>query len=52
MKRILIVDDNEFMVEVMTYILNSKGYEVIALYTGSQVFNTIKIDHPDLVIQL
>ena len=49
-KRILIVDDNEFMVEVMTYILNSKGYDVIALYAGSNVFDTIKIDHPDLVI--
>jgi DNA-binding response OmpR family regulator len=49
-KRILIVDDNVFMVEVMTYILNSNGYEVIALYTGNEVFNTIKIDHPDLVI--
>lgn len=50
MKRILIVDDNVFMVEVMTYILNSKGYDVKALYTGNEVFNTIKIDHPDLVI--
>jgi len=50
MKRILIVDDNVFMVEVMTYILNSKGYDVMALYTGNEVFNTIKIEHPDLVI--
>ncbi len=49
-KRILIVDDNEFMVEVMTYILNNKGYEVIALFTGNNVFNTIKADHPDLII--
>ena len=44
------MDDNVFMVEVMTYILNSKGYDVKALYTGNEVFNTIKIDHPDLVI--
>jgi DNA-binding response OmpR family regulator len=49
-KRILIVDDNEFMVEVMTYILNNKGYDVIALHTGDEVFNTIKAIHPDLVI--
>ena len=49
-KRILVVDDNEFMVEIMTYILNSKGYYVIPLYTGSEVFNAIKIDHPDLII--
>ncbi len=44
------MDDNVFMVEVMTYILNSKGYDLISLYTGNEVFNTIKIDHPDLVI--
>ena len=49
-KRILIVDDNEFMVEVMTYILNTKGYDVTALYTGTNVFNTIKADNPDLII--
>jgi DNA-binding response OmpR family regulator len=50
MKRILIVDDNVFMVELMTYILNSKGYDVIALYTGNEVFSQIKIDNPDLII--
>jgi DNA-binding response OmpR family regulator len=49
-KRILIVDDNEFMVEIMTYILNNKGYDVTSLYTGDEVFNTIKTAHPDLVI--
>jgi DNA-binding response OmpR family regulator len=49
-KKILIVDDNRLMVEVMTYILISKGYEVIALYRGDDVLNNIKINHPDLII--
>jgi DNA-binding response OmpR family regulator len=49
-KKILIVDDNEFMVEVMTYILINKGYDVMALYNGDEVINHIKTDHPDLVI--
>jgi DNA-binding response OmpR family regulator len=49
-KKILIVDDNEFIVEVMTYILNNKGYEVIALHDGEEVINHIKADNPDLVI--
>lgn len=44
------MDDNKFMVEIMTYILNNKGYDVTSLYTGDQVFNTIKSIHPDLVI--
>jgi len=50
MKKILIVDDNELMIEVMTYILINNGYEVIALTDGTGVFNNIKINHPDLVI--
>jgi len=50
MKKILIVDDNEFIIEVMTYILNNKGYEVMALSNGNEVFDTIKTQQPDLVI--
>jgi|GEM_PF-2443274 DNA-binding response OmpR family regulator len=34
----------------MTYILNNKGYEVIALHNGEEVLDHIKTDHPDLVI--
>ena len=49
-KKILIVEDNELMVEVMTYILNNNGYEVFALNSGQEVFNNIKSNHPDLVI--
>ncbi|MDB5155367.1 MAG: hypothetical protein JWR50_74 [Mucilaginibacter sp.] len=49
-KKIMIVDDNEFMVEVMTHILLNKGYDVIALYDGDEVINQIKTDTPDLVI--
>ena len=50
MKKILIVDDNEMIVEVMTYILENKGYEVMALSSGDEVFNNVKANHPDLVI--
>ncbi len=49
-KKILIVDDNELMVEVMSYILINNGYEVDSLSNGSEVFNNIKTNHPDLVI--
>lgn len=49
-KKILIVDDNEFIIEVMTYILNNRGYDVIALYNGDEVLRHIKTDQPDLVI--
>lgn len=49
-KKILIVDDNELMIEVMTYILNSNGYDVVAFSDGDNIFNDIKATHPDLVI--
>jgi DNA-binding response OmpR family regulator len=49
-KKILIVDDNTFMVEIMTYILMNIGYDVIALYNGDKVLDHIKTCHPDLII--
>lgn len=50
MKKILIVDDNEQIIEVMTFILENKGYEVMSLYNGDRVFDAVKENHPDLVI--
>jgi CheY-like chemotaxis protein len=49
-KKILIVENNALMIEVMTYILINSGYEVFAVTSGSEVFNNIKKNHPDLVI--
>lgn len=49
-KKILIVDDNEFIIEVMTYILSNRGYEVITLDNGHGVINHIKTNNPDLII--
>jgi CheY-like chemotaxis protein len=49
-KKILIVDDNELMIEIMAFILISKGYEVIALPNGDNVLNSIFFNHPDLII--
>jgi DNA-binding response OmpR family regulator len=49
-KKILIIDDNELMIEVMTYILTNNGYEVVSFNDGGNIFNEIRITHPDLVI--
>ncbi len=49
-KKILIVEDNVLMADIMTCILNNMGYDVIPLYNGYEVFTYIKTDHPDLVI--
>jgi len=50
MAKILIVDDNELMIEVMTYILLGKGYQVASSNRVHEIFKIIKTNHPDLVI--
>lgn len=49
-KKVLIVEDNALMVEVISHILINNGYEVLVLSNGSEVFSYIKTNHPDLVI--
>src|SRR5471030_3178584 len=49
-KKILIVEDNVLMMEVMTYILMNNGYEVFPVINANEVFYNIKTNHPDLVI--
>ena len=49
-KKILIVDHNGLMVEVMSYILTSNGYEVVTLDNATHIFSSIRQNHPDLII--
>jgi len=49
-KKILIVENNPLMIEVMSYILINNGYEVFATNSGTEVFDHIKTNHPDLII--
>ncbi len=50
MKRILIVDDNEEILDVISIILQGEGYEIHCCNTGHHLFeNVIKFD-PDLIL--
>lgn len=49
-KHILIVDDNELIVEVMSYILINCGYNVSSLPDGHNVLAQVSSTRPDLVI--
>jgi DNA-binding response OmpR family regulator len=49
-KKILIVDDNELIIEVMSYILINNGYDVSSLSTGDHVIEEVRKLHPDLLI--
>ncbi len=50
MKRILAVDDDNDILEVLRYILEDSGYEVETLSDGHFLFDKIKAHTPDLII--
>ncbi len=50
MQRILAVDDNEDILEVLQLILEDFGYEVETLNNGSFLFDKIKAHRPDLIL--
>jgi len=49
-KRILIVDDEVQLVEMVKMRLESAGYETIVAYDGQEGFDKAKKDKPDLII--
>jgi DNA-binding response OmpR family regulator len=50
MKRILVVDDNNDILEVLRYILEDSGYTVDTLSDGHFLFDKIKEHLPDLIL--
>jgi DNA-binding response OmpR family regulator len=49
-KRILVIDDDADILEILSYLLSDHGYLVETLATGEAVFQTIHHFHPDLVL--
>ncbi|MBU2648507.1 hybrid sensor histidine kinase/response regulator [bacterium] len=49
-KKILVVDDEEDIVELLSYHLNRKKFDVIPAFTGEQAVNLAEIEVPDLII--
>src|ERR1700712_2924695 len=50
MQRILAVDDDKDILEVLQLILEDSGYEVETLADGQFLFDSIKKHQPDLII--
>lgn len=50
MKKILAVDDNKDILEMLRYILESSGYEVDTLSDGHFLFDRISKWMPDLIL--
>ena len=49
MGRILVVDDSPFMIRLVTYILESAGYETVTAENGKIALDMIAEESPDLV---
>lgn len=50
MRRILAVDDDKDILEILQYILEDSGYEVETLSDGHFLFEKIKAHAPDLIL--
>ena len=49
-KEILIVEDEEDILELLSYNLVREGYQVRGVLSGEEALNEVRIKHPDLVI--
>ncbi|HEX3383909.1 MAG TPA: response regulator [Mucilaginibacter sp.] len=50
MQRILVVDDNEDILEVIKLILEDYNYDVVTLSDGSLLLDKVTDSHPDLIL--
>lgn len=49
-KKILITDDDEDIIEILTLILTESGYEIHSLTRGNRIIEEIKEFQPDLIL--
>ncbi len=50
MKKILIVDDEADIIEILQFVLESAGFECITAFDGEEGLRLAKEVHPDLII--
>jgi len=48
--KILVVDDEQVISDTVTLILQSRGYEVITAFDGSEGIAKARTEHPDLIL--
>ncbi len=49
-KTILVVDDENDLVEMVTEMLTENGYQVVSAFNGKEALRKVKITKPDLII--
>ena len=48
--KLLVIDDEKDMVEVIKSALTTRGYDVISAFNGEEGLRKVKLEKPDLVI--
>ncbi|NDE06328.1 MAG: response regulator [Chloroflexi bacterium] len=48
--RLLLVDDDRDLVEVLTYVLQREGFSVVAAFDGEGAWRQFQSEQPSLVI--
>lgn len=49
-RKILIVEDNNLVVKMLTYLLNKEGFEIIVAKDGNAGAEALDIQKPDLIL--
>jgi DNA-binding response OmpR family regulator len=49
-RKILVVDDERYILHILDFSLGAEGYEVITAGDGEQAVERTKVDHPDLIV--
>jgi DNA-binding response OmpR family regulator len=48
--RLIIVDDDEDLLEMVSFVLRSQGMEIKSLSTGALLFKSMAIEKPDMLV--
>lgn len=49
-RKILLVEDEPNVIELMTIFLSRRGFEIVNVVEGTQVLDEVRRTHPDLII--
>jgi DNA-binding response OmpR family regulator len=49
-KRILVADDEIYIVHILEFTLTMEGYDVISAGDGEEALRRVRADHPDLLV--
>ena len=49
-KKIMVVDDEKSLIELVTAVLEQEGYEIITAMNGEEALERLKTDKPNLIL--